>query len=109
MREDIIFGPAQEIEFGPDRDKIETGSGKAFATFALQHLIEPGLKLWRDVGGDDRGIVFVAKVEDMADAVDLGKECGFGVWNSKLDAHSPGAKANFQFLKKGIHSLSSAR
>ena len=58
---------------------------------------------------DDGGIAFVAKVENMPDAVDLRKECGFGVWNSKLDPHPPGTEADFQFLKKGIHSLSSAR
>ena len=58
---------------------------------------------------NDGGIAFVAEVEDMADAMDLRKKRGFGVWNSKLDPHPPGTEADFQFLKKGIHSFSSAR
>ena len=64
MREDIVFGPAEKIELGPHRDKIETGARQALAALALQHLIQPGFEFVqiKDVLG---GVLLLRITQDM--------------------------------------------
>ena len=68
-----------------------------------------GFQLWRHVRGDDGRIAFVGEVQDVADAVHLRKQGGFGGGNSKIHAHAPGTEPHFEFLKERFHTLSGAR
>ena len=57
------------------------------------------------MGDGDGCIAFVTDIENVADTMNFGKERGFGIWNSKLDAHPPGGQAYLELLKEGIHAL----
>ena len=55
------------------------------------------------------GVAFIIEAENMANPMNLGKQRGLGIRNSKFDPHPPGAETNLQFLKKGLHALSRLR
>ena len=61
------------------------------------------------MSSNDGSIAFVAEAQDVADAVNLRQQRGFGVWNPKFDLHPPRGKANLQFLEERVHTLASAR